>query len=398
MRLLFAFAAATALLCRPLIADEQVASHSVLFTNVNVFDGSSSSLSKGQNVLVEGKLIKQISKQAIQAPGAKVIDGAGRTLMPGLIDMHSHLALSSTSLVALESSTWEELGARTALVAEDTLMDGFTTVRDAGGMNGKGVKRMIDSGELVGPRIFPSGGFIGATSSHSDFRLLTMRTPGVDGVNDSNLSRLELGYVVDGREAIMSVARRNLQMGATQLKMMGGGGVATEYDPWHSTTYTFDEMKAIVDVAEGYGTYVMAHLNQPESIDMALDAGVMSIEHGFVIDEPTMKKLVKKGAYLSAQLTGTSKELAELPSLTAENLRKLNLAHDQMADFYELINKYEPNQVFAVDAVLATRDNYKRQRRHEIWLFAERLGNYAMLKAATSTAGELLALTGPITG
>jgi imidazolonepropionase-like amidohydrolase len=397
MRLLFAFAAATALLCRPLIADEQVASHSVLFTNVNVFDGSSSSLSKGQNVLVEGKLIKQISKQAIQAPGAKVIDGAGRTLMPGLIDMHSHLALSSTSLVALESSTWEELGARTALVAEDTLMDGFTTVRDAGGMNGKGVKRMIDSGELVGPRIFPSGGFIGATSSHSDFRLLTMRTPGVDGVNDSNLSRLELGYVVDGREAIMSVARRNLQMGATQLKMMGGGGVATEYDPWHSTTYTFDEMKAIVDVAEGYGTYVMAHLNQPESIDMALDAGVMSIEHGFVIDEPTMKKLVKKGAYLSAQLTGTSKELAELPSLTAENLRKLNLAHDQMADFYELINKYEPNQVFAVDAVLATRDNYKRQRRHEIWLFAERLGNYAMLKAATSTAGELLALTGPIT-
>jgi imidazolonepropionase-like amidohydrolase len=397
MRLLFAFAAATALLCRPLIADEQVASHSVLFTNVNVFDGSSSSLSKGQNVLVEGKLIKQISKQAIQAPGAKVIDGAGRTLMPGLIDMHSHLALSSTSLVALESSTWEELGARTALVAEDTLMDGFTTVRDAGGMNGKGVKRMIDSGELVGPRIFPSGGFIGATSSHSDFRLLTMRTPGVDGVNDSNLSRLELGYVVDGREAIMSVARRNLQMGATQLKMMGGGGVATEYDPWHSTTYTFDEMKAIVDVAEGYGTYVMAHLNQPESIDMALDAGVMSIEHGFVIDEPTMKKLVKKGAYLSAQLTGTSKELAELPSLTAENLRKLNLAHDQMADFYELIKKYEPNQVFAVDAVLATRDNYKRQRRHEIWLFAERLGNYAMLKAATSTAGELLALTGPIT-
>jgi imidazolonepropionase-like amidohydrolase len=397
MRLLFAFAAATALLCRPLIADEQVASHSVLFTNVNVFDGSSSSLSKGQNVLVEGKLIKQISKQAIQAPGAKVIDGAGRTLMPGLIDMHSHLALSSTSLVALESSTWEELGARTALVAEDTLMDGFTTVRDAGGMNGKGVKRMIDSGELVGPRIFPSGGFIGATSSHSEFRLLTMRTPGVDGVNDSNLSRLELGYVVDGREAIMSVARRNLQMGATQLKMMGGGGVATEYDPWHSTTYTFDEMKAIVDVAEGYGTYVMAHLNQPESIDMALDAGVMSIEHGFVIDEPTMKKLVKKGAYLSAQLTGTSKELAELPSLTAENLRKLNLAHDQMADFYELINKYEPNQVFAVDAVLATRDNYKRQRRHEIWLFAERLGNYAMLKAATSTAGELLALTGPIT-
>ena len=367
----------------------------VLFSNVNVFDGRTDTL-RAVDVLVEGKVILELGEN-LDSRNAVVIDGGGRTLMPGLIDMHSHLALSSTSMMALESSTWEELGARTALVAEDTLMDGFTTVRDAGGMNGKGVKRMIDSGELVGPRIFPSGGFIGATSSHSDFRLLTMRTPGIDGVNDSNLSRLELGYVVDGREAIMSVARRNLQMGATQLKMMGGGGVATEYDPWHSTTYTLDEMKAIVDVAKGYGTYVMAHLNQPESIAMALEAGVISIEHGFVIDEPTMKMLVKKGAYLSAQLTGTSRELAELPSLTPENLRKLDLAHEQMKDFYDLINKYKPKQVFAVDAVLATRDNYKRQRQHEIWLFAERLGNFAMLKAATSTAGELLEMTGPIT-
>ena len=368
-----------------------------LITNVNVFDGMSEELAMGQNVLIEGNLIKQISFESIDAPGAIVIDGGGRTLMPGLIDMHSHLALSSTSMVALETSTWEELGARTALVAEDTLLDGFTTVRDAGGMNGKGVKRMVDSGELIGPRIFPSGGFIGATSSHSDIRLLTMRTPGIDGVNDSNLSRLELGFVVDGRDAIMSVARRNLQMGATQLKMMGGGGVATEYDPWNSTTYTPDEMKAIVDVANGYGTYVMAHLNQPESVAMALDAGVSSIEHGFVIDEPTMKMLVKKGAYLSAQLTGTSRELAELPSLTPGNLRKLDLAHEHMKDFYALVKKYKPKQVFAVDAVLATRDNYKRQRQHEIWLFAEPLGNFAMLKAATSMAGELLEKAGPIT-
>jgi imidazolonepropionase-like amidohydrolase len=123
----------------------------------------------------------------------------------------------------------------------------------------------------------------------------------------------------------------------------------------------------------------------------------MSIEHGFVIDAATMKKLVDKGAFLSAQLTGTSRELADLPSLTPENLRKLNLAHAQIGEFYDLIKTYKPKQVFAVDAVLASRDNYIRQRRHEIWLFAQRLGNHAMLKAATSTAGELLALTGQIT-
>ena len=364
-----------------------------LIRNVSIFDGKTDSLTAAQDVLVEGELIKSIGANLAVGSSVTVIQGGGRTLMPGLIDMHSHLAFSSPSMVALENSTWEELGARIVLVAEDTLMDGFTTVRDAGGMHGRGVKKMVDMGELPGPRIFPSGGFIGATSSHGDVRFLTMRSPALDGVNDSNMSRLELAFVVDGRADIMSAARRNLQLGATQLKMMGGGGVATEYDPWHSTTYTLDEMKAIVDVAEGYGSYVMAHLNQPESIDMALDAGVISIEHGFVIDEPTMKKLVKKGAYLSAQMTGTSRELATLPSLTPENLRKLNLAQGQMQNFFTLVKKYKPNQVFAVDAVLASRDNYKRQRRHEIWLFAKHFGNFAMLKAATSTAGELATMT-----
>jgi imidazolonepropionase-like amidohydrolase len=393
MARIFACLSLVAMLTTPVSAADEKPKSQMLFTNVNVFDGKTDKLATGMNVLVEGNLIKKIGKGLKGRPDGKVIDGGGRTLMPGLIDMHSHLALAFPSLAALESATWEAIGARTALVAEETLMDGFTTVRDAGGMNGKGVKKMIDLGELPGPRIFPSGAFIGATSSHSDFRFLTLRTPGIDGVNDSNMSRLEIGYVVDGPAAIMSAARRNLQMGATQLKMMGGGGVATEYDPWHSTTYTLDEMKAIVDVAKGYGTYVMSHLNQPESISMALDAGVISVEHGFVIDEPTMKKLVEKGAYLSAQITGTSDELSKLPALTPENLRKLKLAHGQMKDFFALVKKYKPKQVFAVDAVLATRDNYKRQRRHEIWLFAKKFGNFEMLKAATSTAGELAGLT-----
>ena len=128
-------------------------------------------------------------------------------------------------------------------------------------------------------------------------------------------------------------------------------------------------------------------------MQLALKAGVKSIEHGFVMDEKTMKIIVKQGAWLSAQLTGTSSELAELPSLTPENLRKLELAHGQMGNFYKLVKKYKPKQVFAVDAVLASRDNYKRQRAHEIYLFAKHFGNFEMLRAATSSAGELLSLT-----
>jgi len=409
-----------------------------LFKNVNIFDGKNDELKEGYDVLVVHNLIKKIAKD-IPASGTyeldvttgaskeievtagrgyngyevhvkdnagktekkqvqvNVIDGGGRTLMPGLIDAHSHLAVAAQSLVAYENSTWEEIGARTALTAEDTLMDGFTTVRDAGGMNGKGIKRMIDNGELSGPRIFPSGGFIGSTSSHGDLKMLTMCNPRLNGTLDSNLARLELGFVVDGRADVLAASRRNFQLGATQLKIMGGGGVATEFDPWHSTTFTLDEMKAAVEVAQDYGTYVMSHLNQPESIQRALEAGVISIEHAFVMDEETIQMIVDKGAYLSAQLTGTSRELADLPSLTPENLRKLNLAHKQMENFFTLVKKYKPKQVFAVDAVLMPRLAMKQQRDHEIWLFAEHFGNFEMLKAATSSAGELVAMCGPLT-
>jgi imidazolonepropionase-like amidohydrolase len=367
-----------------------------LIDNVTIFDGKTDKLIPG-SVLIEGQMIKKIGASIEMPAGAVIIDGGGGTLMPGLIDCHSHLAMATTSMTVFENTPWEALGARTTLVAKDMLMDGFTTVRDVGGMNGKGIKRMIDSGELVGPRIFPSGGFIGATSSHGDFKGLTMRNPRLDGSNDSNLSRLEIGYIADGRADIMAAARRNFQMGATQLKIMAGGGVATEYDPWHSTTYTLDEMKAAVDVAEGYGTYVAAHINQPETIKRALEAGIKSIEHGFVLDEETVKLMVEKGAYLSTQITGTSSELNELPSLTPENLRKLKLAQGQMADFFTLVKKHKPKQVFAVDAVLMPRFAMKQQRDHEIWLHAKHFGNFAMLKAATSTAGELVAMCGQLT-
>jgi imidazolonepropionase-like amidohydrolase len=381
----------------PVSAQSEDEPKRVMFTNVNIWDGISDSLSMSSNVLVENDLITAVGPSIVLPEGTEVIDGGGATLMPGLIDMHSHLAIAASSLTEFENTPWDALGARTAATAEDTLMDGFTTVRDAGGMNGKGVKKMIDSGELPGPRIFPSGGFLGSTSSHSDFKMLMMRNPRLNSTLDSNLSRLEIGFVVDGRADVLAAARRNFQMGATQLKVMGGGGVATEYDPWHSTTFTLDEMKAAVEVANDYGTYVMSHLNQPESIQRALEAGIISIEHGFVLDEPTIQMIVEKGAYLSTQLTGTSADLMELPSLTTENLRKLKIAREQMKDYYPLVKKYKPKQVFAVDAVLMPRNAMKQQRDHEIWLFAHHFGHLAMLKAATSTAAELLALSGPMT-
>jgi len=254
----------------------------------------------------------------------------------------------------------------------------------------------VDSGVLPGPRIYPSGALLSQTSGHADVRMLGMRNPGLSGVMDSNMERLDIAHAVDGRGAVLAAVRRNLKQGATQIKIMGGGGVATEYDPWHSSGYTLDEIKAAVEAAADYGTYVMSHLNQPESIQRALEAGVISIEHGFAIDDETMQMLVEKGAYLSTQMTGTSEELFKLPSLTAENLRKLDIAREDMKDFFELVNQYQPKQVFAIDAVLTNHVQADQQRAHEIWLFNHHFGNFAFLKAATSTAGELLQKTGDL--
>jgi imidazolonepropionase-like amidohydrolase len=378
------------------LAQEEAALLQTLFTNVHVFDGLNGSRIENASVLVEGNLIMAISTEAIDAPEANLIDGGGRTLMPGLIDMHSHLGVQMAGIAAVEGAHWEEIAGNTVIAAERWLMDGFTTVRDAGGMSGKGVKKLVDTGALPGPRIYPSGALISQTSGHADVRNLSMRNPHLSGVIDSSMERLDIALAVDGRDAVLAAVRRNLKQGASQIKTMGGGGVATEYDPWHSSGHTLDEIKAAVEAASDYGTYVMSHLNQPESIQRALEAGVISIEHAFAIDDETMQMLVDKGAFLSAQMTGTSEELFKLPSLTAENLRKLNIAREDMKSFFDLVNKYQPKQVFAIDAVLTNHTQADQPRAPEIWLFVHHFGNLAFLKAATSTAGELLQKTGDL--
>jgi imidazolonepropionase-like amidohydrolase len=379
-------------------AAEEKPKPQTLLINCNIFDGVSDKLATNRRVLVEGNLIKEIGDKDLKAAGhATVIDCGGRTLMPGLIDGHSHLGAQSGSLVAMEAAPWDLIASNTVVAAKDWLMDGFTTVRDMGGLSGKGVKKVIDRGDLPGPRIYPSGAIISQTSGHGDLKLLTMRNPQMyGGLMESNLERLGISRTADGRDAVLTAVRRQLQMGASQIKIMAGGGVASESDPWHSTGYTLDEMKAAVEAAADYGTYVAAHVNQPYSMKRCLEAGIISIEHGFVMTKETIQMIVERGAFLSTQMTGTSPELAEYPSLTAENLRKLAIASYEMKDFIDLVKKHQPKQTFNIDAVLTTRAQATQQRAHEIYLFGKAFGNFAMLRAATSTAGELLAMSGKL--
>jgi imidazolonepropionase-like amidohydrolase len=266
----------------------------VLFKNVNIFDGKSEKLTMGRDVLVDGNLIKEIGK-GLSADGATVIEGNGRTLMPGLIDMHAHLCIQEGMLVGRDDYDQMAMGARTAKSMTQYLDQGFTTARDVG-CNVLGVAKAVNNGLIDGPRIYPAGGFLSQTGGHADTGSFNDMPGRVD-----DLERHGFGYIVDGVTEVRRAARQNFRSGATHLKLMAGGGVASEFDPLHITQFSVEEFEAAVEVAKDYGTYVTVHAYHDRSVNRAIDAGVRCIEHNFLVSEETIMRMKKEGVALSVQ-------------------------------------------------------------------------------------------------
>ena len=289
--------------CLLLLAGASVAqpAPATLFRNVRVLDVEKGALGAPTDVLVEGGRIARIGPGAAPA-GATVIAGAGRTLMPGLIDAHVHMMFNSLSPrdMAAPDMSVEKLDALSAQQAEAMLMRGFTAVRDVGGPVFQ-LKRAIDAGKVKGPRIWPSGPMISQTSGHADLRgphepsrRFTGKVPAMEQAWAS--------VVADGRDEVLTAVRENLRLGASQIKIAAGGGTSSEYDPLDVTQYTLDEMKAAVDAAEDWNTYVTVHAYHPKSVRRAIEAGVKVIEHGQLLDEPTLKLMADRGIWLSGQM------------------------------------------------------------------------------------------------
>lgn len=270
-----------------------------LFTNVRLFDGLALNTREGMSVLVADGMIADVAQGAIAAPeGATVIDGGGRTLMPGLIDAHWHTMLASLPIAVMMTADVADIHFAAAAQAERTLLRGFTTVRDAGGP-AFALKRAIDSGSVVGPRIYPSGAMISQTSGHGDFRNI-WELPRVAG----SLQRAEAvgaARVADGRDAVLQATREQLMQGASQIKIVAGGGVSSNYDPIDVLQFLPEEMEAAVLAAADWGTYVMAHVYTPKGIQRCLESGVKCIEHGQLTDEDTVMMMADKGAAWSLQ-------------------------------------------------------------------------------------------------
>ena len=280
--------------------DKPPQSATTLFRNVRIFDGRAASLSASSNVLVRGNVIERISAAgAATEPGAIVVEGGGRTLMPGLIDNHWHAMLIRPDPAG---SIHGDVGYNNIAAgdeARDTLMRGFTTVRDVGGP-AFGLKQAIDEGVIEGPRIYPSGAMITVTSGHGDFRQLS-ELPRTIGGMPSRMERIGGSMVVDSPDEMRVRVREQLMQGASQIKLTAGGGVSSPFSPVDVSTFTEAELRAAVEAADNWGTYVTTHAFTPAAVRRSIAAGVKCIEHGFLMDEATAQLIAEKGVWLSLQ-------------------------------------------------------------------------------------------------
>jgi len=361
-----------------------------LITNVRIFDGEHEKLADGMSVLVEGNKIVKVSASITAPAGATVIDGKGRTLMPGLIDAHWHSMLNFWPVSKVMGVDFGYLSIAASKAAGETLQRGFTTVRDAGG-NVFPVKKAADVGLIDAPRVYPSGPYIGQTSGHGDFRGPN-DVPENPGAPLDYTQRVGHTLIADGVPDVIKRSREILRMGASQIKAMAGGGVSSLYDPLDVTEYTFEEAKAVCDVAKTWNTYVMIHANTDAAIRMWIDAGAKSVEHGFFIEEETAKLMAEKGVWWCMQPMDAHGEDAfkfESPISTA----KYEQALAGMDQVVALAKKYKVKTAFGTDLLfdpaLAEKQG-KFLAKMKKWYTP-----YETLKMATHDNAQLLKMSGP---
>ena len=361
-----------------------------LFKNVHVLDVRAGRLLEDHQVLVEGDTIRELSGRPITTSAAQVIDGGGRTLMPGLIDCHVHVTFSATNLALLAQTPNTTLALRALPILRGMLRRGFTTVRDAGGADWA-LKQAIEDGmdgTVVGPRLFVSGPALSPTGGHGDFRPRSDRLQPIG----CGCLRLASTRVVDGVDEVRRTVRELLQMGADQIKIMSSGGVASPTDPVNALGYSLDETRAIVDEAAARHTIVLAHAYTPEAIRRAVECGVRSIEHGNLIDAPTAALMAERGAVAVPTLI-TYEALARdglRLGLGAESVAKVEQVRAAGLRSLEIFKIAGVKLAFGTDLLGGSHD----LQSEEFLIRAQVQSNLDVLQSATLIGAELLGQSG----
>lgn len=314
-----------------------------LFKNVNVYNGLEYKLYENLNVLIEDNQIVKIGESIDTPAGATVIDGAGRTMVPGLIDTHTHFQLVDAA-PNLENLSAQEIAIKMVPVAEDMLMRGFTMARDLCG-NTHGLRNAINQGVVNGPRIVSAGACVGGVSSHADFMGGTYKKQRGSNIEDAGFS-----IIANGPDEIREAMRTEFRKGASFIKIMLGGGLASAYDPLDAVTYSLEELKAAVDEAERWGTYITAHVYNDVGIKLGLEAGMTTFEHTHLASEEIYKEFADSGLTLSQQVAVAAIIDPAMPQFTTPSAKAkaANFAKNAKKSF-DYIKKYNVKAGFGVD-------------------------------------------------
>lgn len=376
---------------QPQVPSPAKAVTNTLFQNVRIFNGTTATLSAPSYVLVKGHTIAQISATPLDATaiaGAQVIEGNGRTLMPGLIDAHWHSMMAAPPLGAILSGDTRYLTVIAAAESGRTLMRGFTTVRDVGG-NVFGLKQAVDEGVVPGPRIYPSGAMISVTSGHGDFRQAgdlprQQGAPGAVGDKDGDTA------IADSPDEVRMRVREQLMRGASQIKMTAGGGVSSPHSPLDVVTFTPAELRAATEAAGNWGTYVTVHAYTAEAVRQAIEAGVKVIEHGSLMDDETAQLMQRKGIWLSIQ--PFPDELAKAFPPGSFERQKAEEVFAGNNNAYKLAKKHRLKTAFGTDVLFSAA--LAAQQGSILASLSQWYTPGETLVMATGTNAELLQLTG----
>jgi len=360
----------------------------ILFRNVRIFDGVSPRLSSITDVVVRGNQIAAVGP-GTAAPG-RIIEGRGRTLMPGLIDAHAHLEFYNLPVMDFANDDPQYLQVRQVPAAREFLMTGFTSVRDAGGPT-FGLKKAIDQGLVEGPRIWPSGALISQTSGHGESRPLnSLPSPLARPLTPHE--RAGYVFVADGPAQVLERVREQLFRGASQIKIAIGGGVSSDFDPIDVTEFGPEEITAAVGAANDWGTYVMVHGYTPRAINRALDCGVTSIEHGQLLDEPTLRRIKEMGVWLSLQPFLEDEDAIPTAPGSPNRLKYEEVAQGTLK-VYPLARKLGLKVAFGTDIQLNPKG--PQRQPHYLPKLVRWYTPAETLKMATADNAEILAMAGP---
>jgi imidazolonepropionase-like amidohydrolase len=361
----------------------------IIFKNFLLFDGKSNALRGGLALIVESGRIKAVATGNPAGPeGSRTIDCGGRIVMPGLIDAHWHSIFAALPIPTLLSAELGYIFLAASAEAERTLMRGFTTVRDLGGPS-FALKQAIDEGLVPGPRIYPCGAMITTTGGHGDMRPLS-DLPRSPGGPVSVMEQTGAANIADSADEVRLRVREQLLEGASQIKLVGGGGVSSPRTTLDMLTFSEPELRAGVEAAADRNTYVAVHAYPPAAIQRAIAAGVQCIEHGHLMDEDTARLMSDKGVWLSIQPFVSDEDTVPLSGQSRINLEQV-IAGTNTA--YPLAKAHKLKTAFGSDMLFSAQ---KATRQGIMLTHLKRwYENADILKMATGTNAELLALSGP---